>query len=150
MQAYCDRSSVDMNAIAFLFDGRRLKPEQTPQEVCSSCLCSCKREPRSTSHGLMVDRSGQTVYQPALVEACAGDEENVDARSFVSADGLFCLVTAEEPVARSFGAAASHFAAIAHPVLRLLRGAHSEWVQLEMEDGDEIDAMLHQTGGQAL
>lgn len=33
MQAYCDRQSVDMNMIAFLFDGRRLKPEQTPAEV---------------------------------------------------------------------------------------------------------------------
>eukprot|EP00271_Cylindrocystis_brebissonii_P020203 TRINITY_DN65_c0_g2_i2.p1 TRINITY_DN65_c0_g2~~TRINITY_DN65_c0_g2_i2.p1 ORF type:complete len:107 (-),score=20.59 TRINITY_DN65_c0_g2_i2:825-1145(-) len=32
MSAYCDRQSVDMNAIAFLFDGRRLRPEQTPAE----------------------------------------------------------------------------------------------------------------------
>lgn len=34
MNAYCDRQSVDMNAIAFLFDGRRLRGEQTPDEVC--------------------------------------------------------------------------------------------------------------------
>ncbi|AQK98691.1 Small ubiquitin-related modifier 2 [Zea mays] len=34
MNAYCDRQSVDMNAIAFLFDGRRLRGEQTPDE-CS-------------------------------------------------------------------------------------------------------------------
>jgi len=33
MNAYCDRQSVDMNAIAFLFDGRRLRGEQTPDEV---------------------------------------------------------------------------------------------------------------------
>lgn len=33
MNAYCDRQSVDMNSIAFLFDGRRLRPEQTPDEV---------------------------------------------------------------------------------------------------------------------
>ncbi|VFQ60491.1 unnamed protein product [Cuscuta campestris] len=33
MNAYCDRQSVDMNAIAFLFDGRRLRQEQTPDEV---------------------------------------------------------------------------------------------------------------------
>jgi hypothetical protein len=33
MNAYCDRQSVDMTAIAFLFDGRRLRAEQTPDEV---------------------------------------------------------------------------------------------------------------------
>ncbi|KAB2602135.1 small ubiquitin-related modifier 1-like [Pyrus ussuriensis x Pyrus communis] len=33
MTAYCDRVSVDMNSIAFLFDGRRLRPEQTPEEL---------------------------------------------------------------------------------------------------------------------
>lgn len=33
MNAYCDRQSVDMNSIAFLFDGRRLRAEQTPDEV---------------------------------------------------------------------------------------------------------------------
>lgn len=33
MNAYCDRQSVDLNSIAFLFDGRRLRAEQTPDEV---------------------------------------------------------------------------------------------------------------------
>ncbi|KQK11215.1 small ubiquitin-related modifier 1 [Brachypodium distachyon] len=33
MNAYCDRQSVDMTAIAFLFDGRRLRAEQTPDEL---------------------------------------------------------------------------------------------------------------------
>ncbi|XP_022846024.1 small ubiquitin-related modifier 1-like isoform X2 [Olea europaea var. sylvestris] len=33
METYCDRQSVDVNAIAFLFDGRRLRPEQTPDEL---------------------------------------------------------------------------------------------------------------------
>ncbi|KAL3636979.1 Small ubiquitin-related modifier 1 [Castilleja foliolosa] len=33
MNAYCDRQSVDFNAIAFLFDGRRLRPEHTPDEL---------------------------------------------------------------------------------------------------------------------
>ncbi|CAE6244146.1 unnamed protein product [Arabidopsis arenosa] len=33
MNAYCDRQSVDMNSIAFLFDGRRLRAEQTPDEL---------------------------------------------------------------------------------------------------------------------
>jgi len=33
MNAYCDRQSVDLNSIAFLFDGRRLRGEQTPDEV---------------------------------------------------------------------------------------------------------------------
>ncbi|KAI3681628.1 hypothetical protein L6452_36430 [Arctium lappa] len=33
MNAYCDRQSVEMNSIAFLFDGRRLRAEQTPDEL---------------------------------------------------------------------------------------------------------------------
>ncbi|CAJ2653656.1 unnamed protein product [Trifolium pratense] len=33
MNAYCDRQSVDLNSIAFLFDGRRLRAEQTPDEL---------------------------------------------------------------------------------------------------------------------
>lgn len=33
MNAYCDRQSVDINSIAFLFDGRRLRGEQSPDEV---------------------------------------------------------------------------------------------------------------------
>ncbi|XP_051134892.1 small ubiquitin-related modifier 1-like [Andrographis paniculata] len=33
MNAYCDRQSVDYNSIAFLFDGRRLRGEQTPEEL---------------------------------------------------------------------------------------------------------------------
>ena len=35
MSAYCDRQSVELNSIAFLFDGRRLRAEQTPDEVKS-------------------------------------------------------------------------------------------------------------------
>ncbi|ESW12631.1 hypothetical protein PHAVU_008G129000 [Phaseolus vulgaris] len=33
MNAYCDRQSVDFSSIAFLFDGRRLRAEQTPDEL---------------------------------------------------------------------------------------------------------------------
>ncbi|KAK9733924.1 hypothetical protein RND81_04G101400 [Saponaria officinalis] len=33
MNAYCDRQSVDPNSIAFLFDGRRLRADQTPDEL---------------------------------------------------------------------------------------------------------------------
>jgi len=36
MNAYCERQSVDFISIAFLFDGRRLRAEQTPDEVCVS------------------------------------------------------------------------------------------------------------------
>ena len=38
MNAYCDRQSVDFNSVAFLFDGRRLRAEQTPDEVCVSFI----------------------------------------------------------------------------------------------------------------
>ncbi|CAH1444364.1 unnamed protein product [Lactuca virosa] len=33
MNAYCERQSVDISSIAFLFDGRRLRAEQTPDEL---------------------------------------------------------------------------------------------------------------------
>ncbi|KAK6122503.1 hypothetical protein DH2020_043753 [Rehmannia glutinosa] len=69
MNAYCDRQSVDFNSIAFLFDGRRLRAEQTPDELYTYL---------SKFHW-----SNLELY----------------------------------------------------------------FLQLEMEDGDEIDAMLHQTGG---
>lgn len=71
---------MDLNAIAFLFDGRRLRAEQTPDEVFSPF-------PLHVSWLL---------YNP---------------------NQMFNV-----------------------------------WIyslQLEMEDGDEIDAMLHQTGGSA-
>ncbi|KAL4597229.1 hypothetical protein ACB092_12G219700 [Castanea dentata] len=40
MTAYCERQSVEFNSIAFLFDGRRLRGEQTPDEMvyCVACL----------------------------------------------------------------------------------------------------------------
>lgn len=47
MNAYCDRQSVELNSIAFLFDGRRLRAEQTPDEVSLSLsltyvwVCAC-------------------------------------------------------------------------------------------------------------
>ncbi|CAN1339962.1 Small ubiquitin-related modifier 1 [Linum perenne] len=43
MGAYCDRQSVDLNSIAFLFDGRRLRAEQTPDEVCLPSVSVCFR-----------------------------------------------------------------------------------------------------------
>ena len=33
MNAYCDRQSVAIDSIVFLFDGRRLRGEQTPDEL---------------------------------------------------------------------------------------------------------------------
>jgi len=33
MTAYCDRQSVDLGSIAFLFDGQRLRPDQSPEEL---------------------------------------------------------------------------------------------------------------------
>jgi small ubiquitin-related modifier len=78
MNAYCDRQSVDMNAIAFLFDGRRLRAEQTPDEVWAVIFLQI----------------------PEL-------KMHYDRVSLLS----------------------------------------SLPFQLEMEDGDEIDAMLHRTGG---
>jgi len=36
MNAYCDQTSVDLKSIVFLFEGRKIRAEQTPDEVCLS------------------------------------------------------------------------------------------------------------------
>lgn len=33
INAYCERQSVDLASMAFLFDGRRLQAEQTPDQL---------------------------------------------------------------------------------------------------------------------
>lgn len=54
MTAYCDRQSVAAESVVFLFEGERLRGEQTPQEVgcrvcinCSSSM-SCMLDPAAT------------------------------------------------------------------------------------------------------
>ncbi|GJN34646.1 hypothetical protein PR202_gb23328 [Eleusine coracana subsp. coracana] len=84
MNAYCDRQSVDMKAIIFLFDGRRLNSEQIPDQVCGAPY-------HALSHNMYIffmkqNNSCEYVSQP-------------------------CTLVQQ--------------------------------FQLEMEDGDEIDAMLH-------
>ncbi|KAJ3675722.1 hypothetical protein LUZ60_004764 [Juncus effusus] len=33
MKAYCQRESLELNSIAFLFDGRRLRGDQSPEQL---------------------------------------------------------------------------------------------------------------------
>ncbi|GLU01549.1 hypothetical protein SLE2022_188550 [Rubroshorea leprosula] len=33
MNQYCLKTSLDVNSVTFLFDGRRLRPEETPEKV---------------------------------------------------------------------------------------------------------------------
>ena len=33
MNAYCSKAAVDVEQVAFIFDGKRLRPEQTPEDV---------------------------------------------------------------------------------------------------------------------
>ena len=40
MQTYCERQSIDMKAVVFLFDGNRLRDDQTPAEVMYLAGCS--------------------------------------------------------------------------------------------------------------
>lgn len=34
MDAYCSRQAINPNSIRFLFDGQRVREDQTPKEVC--------------------------------------------------------------------------------------------------------------------
>jgi len=36
IDAYCKRQGASEDHIAFLYDGSRLRPEQTPEQVCHS------------------------------------------------------------------------------------------------------------------
>jgi len=48
MQAYCAKASVDPESVAFVFDGNRLRAEQTPEEVDMedvSCFSSPNTHP---------------------------------------------------------------------------------------------------------
>ena len=56
MTAYCDRQSQDINAIAFLFDGRRLRPEQTPAEVIIIAIQNSARVPPESPSGFYSKR----------------------------------------------------------------------------------------------
>lgn len=89
MNAYCERVSVDPTAIAFLFDGRRLRMEQTPDEVSFFSL---------------------SLFPLHIKFITCIHTEKVS--EFIIYWFFFFFFS-----------------------------------QLEMEDGDEIDAMLHQTGG---
>lgn len=33
MNAYCSKAAVDVEQVAFIFEGHRLRPEQTPEDV---------------------------------------------------------------------------------------------------------------------
>jgi hypothetical protein len=35
MDSYCERKSIDRTSIRFLFDGIRIKPDSTPEDVCA-------------------------------------------------------------------------------------------------------------------
>ena len=61
MNAYCIKTSVDVEQVAFIFDGNRLRPEQTPEEVDMEEV-RCPMLQSSHSH-LHMSSSGPEVYK---------------------------------------------------------------------------------------
>ncbi|KAL1817582.1 hypothetical protein DCAR_0522042 [Daucus carota subsp. sativus] len=61
MNAYCDRQSVDIASIAFLFDGRRLRAEQTPDEL---------EMEDGDEIDAMLHQTGGTASSPAVTDLC--------------------------------------------------------------------------------
>lgn len=52
MEAYCQRQGVPANSYRFLFDGERLRAEQTPADVRDVPLPSPPRPPATHAHAL--------------------------------------------------------------------------------------------------
>lgn len=54
MDAFCDRQGKQMSTVRFLFDGTRVRPEDTPDTVCgcriSPLFTFSSIEPLSTNH----------------------------------------------------------------------------------------------------
>lgn len=45
MDAFCDRQGKQMSTVRFLFDGTRVRPEDTPDTVCTSCSALSSQTP---------------------------------------------------------------------------------------------------------
>ncbi|KAJ9551314.1 hypothetical protein OSB04_015359 [Centaurea solstitialis] len=119
MNAYCDRQSVELNSIAFLFDGRRLRGEQTPDE------------------GPFLSRlMGFAAYSVSYTELFGnGLGAVLRMLTRVSTYQVTLLYRLHMCMART------------NSLTRQEQRQGRKSYLLEMEEGDEIDAMLHQTGG---
>jgi small ubiquitin-related modifier len=42
MDAFCERQGKQLSTVRFLFDGTRVRPEDTPDSVCAAFLCVCR------------------------------------------------------------------------------------------------------------
>ena len=62
MAAYCKKVGADMEQVRFLFDGQRLKPDQTPADVSNSHEQHTAHS-GTTAHGRSEQRRGDAVQQ---------------------------------------------------------------------------------------
>ena len=67
MQAYCAKASVDPESVAFVFDGNRLRAEQTPEEV--------DMEDVSVSTPVTAHAMGRSACVVAKHSCCAQNDE---------------------------------------------------------------------------
>ncbi|XP_019162380.1 PREDICTED: uncharacterized protein LOC109158921 [Ipomoea nil] len=151
MKSYCDRKSMDLNSTAFLFHGRRLRWEQTPDEL-------------EMEDGDEIDAMlHQTVHKQFRREMSAGAEE--DKMSVCSnqathinlkvkgqkrrREELIFRMRRSTRLKKLMKSYCDHKSVDLNSTAFLFHGRRLRWEQtpdeLEMEDGDEIDAMLHQT-----
>ena len=69
MQAYCAKASVDPESVAFVFDGNRLRAEQTPEEV--------DMEDVSGFYGPMVDCALQSSACAVGQHSCCAQNDEI-------------------------------------------------------------------------
>ncbi|GKB85897.1 small ubiquitin-related modifier 2, partial [Tanacetum coccineum] len=83
MNAYCDRQSVDMSSIAFLFDGRLLRADQTPDELEMEDGDEIDAMLHQTGGGFIIWASNEIVYLrhplgPVLFCSCIAPANTYD------------------------------------------------------------------------
>ncbi|KAJ6956202.1 hypothetical protein NC652_007333 [Populus alba x Populus x berolinensis] len=146
MNAYCDRQSVEINSIAFLFDGRRLRGEQTPDELDME---------DGDEIDAMLHQTGGAVKtsQPQEEDKKPNDQSAHINLKVKGQDGneVFFRIKRSTQLKKLMNAYCDRQSVEFNSIAFLFDGRRLRGEQtpdeLEMEDGDEIDAMLHQTGG---
>ncbi|PWA91692.1 hypothetical protein CTI12_AA088830 [Artemisia annua] len=139
MNAYCDRQSVELNSIAFLFDGRRLRGEQTPDELEmeEGDEIDAMLHQTGGGGGDMPNTGDQGAHIHLKVKGQGGNE-------------VFFRIKRSTQLKKLMNAYCDRQSVKLYSIVFLYEGRRLLGEQtpheLEMEEGDEIDAMLRQTG----
>ncbi|KAH0468992.1 hypothetical protein IEQ34_002224 [Dendrobium chrysotoxum] len=139
MNHYCNRQSLQINTVVFLFDGRRLRDEQTPKDL-------------GMEDGDEIDAMLHQIGGKWQALNKKPNEPTILSLKVNSQDGEEVLYRAK-PTTKLSKLMNDYCNRHSFPINsiafvfdgRRLRDEDTP-ESLKMEDGDEIDALIHQTG----